>query len=404
MSTVSVSPYLPCLAIALLACTANDQGTQGASSAESDVVGVTSYEAEAWFRVAGKPTRRVRTTIKLLSNVPSSSVKAYKNTTYDEGGFQHDTCVTSIAFPAATAAVEVLDDATGAVITSYTKAIDVGAGFDTETHAWSTCSPHHYPDLAQDSTVSVNLDPIAFPDGNAIDDVAMSFDIHVAAVRNGEAWTLTGATLDPYRYSNLNHSVSFHLPSGAIAFTSIYAAGKHTPHTVTAHVDVADCTLTDEWKKVGDPQPGTFHFAIDYPRKLEEGARVFVKYNERLGFWSGQPPWTDDQQIELSRSGDAWKGEITVTGTVRPVKRFENEEQRDAVSEAGSLSSMLYVFRVQHADGRVEWENGSAAKWGNYRTTGDQRGLYGYYGLRLPASCDGLGRTAALDAEVDAYR
>ncbi len=405
MSSLS-SPFccLPLFAVALAACAQGDDNAHEASSSESEIVGMSSYDAEAWLDVAGKPTRRVRATIELRSNVSSSSVNAYKNTTYDEGSFRHDSCVTSIAFAGASAKVEVVDEATGDVLSTYSKPIAIGAGFETETHEWSTCNPHHYPSFDQDSSLTVDLGPIAFPDGSAIREATMSFDIHVTGQRNGETWTLTRATLDPYKYSNLNHSVFFRTPSGDFRFTSIYAAGKHTPHTVVGHVEMTDCSLTDAWKKVGDPQPATYRFAIDYRRKLEAGARVFVKYNERLGLVTEQPTWSDEKQVELTRSGDTWKGELTFAGTARPVMRFENEAQRDAVSEPGSLGAVLYVFRIEHADGTEEWENGSAAKWGNYRTTGDQRGLYGYYGLRLPASCDGSARTAVLDAEIDAYR
>src|SRR5205085_8991921 len=117
-----------------------------------------------------------------------------------------------------------------------------------------------------------------------------------------------------------------------------------------------------------------------------------------------QPTWADTKQVELTRSGDNWSGEIVITGKVRPAKGYPNGAERDAVSEAGSPSSLLYVFRIHHADGTEEWENGSAAKWGNYGWTGDQGGRYGYYGLVLPASCDGLNRTSSLFAEADAHR
>jgi hypothetical protein len=401
------STFPLCLVVlGMAACSApssNDRGVDVATNAETSVP---SYTAEVRFDLAGdgvvgKPVRRVRAKIDLFPNVSSSSVTASHVTTSDKSGFEHHECDTTILFPGATAAIDVLDDA-GTTLATYTKPLTMPAGFSSPTDPGTTCTPHQYPDLSQDSSIVITPDAIAFSDGTKIDGISFSFDVHLAAVRQGESWKLTSVTLDPFQYANLNHSASYQLPgSGRLAWTPVYAAGKRSPHHVVASVDLASCTLTDTYGDVGDPQPAKYHFHFAYERSLDAGARVFVKYNERRDSQT-QPGWSDDKVVELTRSASTWTGEVTLDGTARPVKGYPNAAERDAVSQANSISSLLYVFHIRHADGTEEWENGSTAQFGNYRTAGDQSGRYGYYGFLLPASCDGLGRTAALEAQVDA--
>jgi hypothetical protein len=380
------------------------QPVEDTATNEARSTASTSHTAEMRFALDGRPVRRLRAKIELASNVASTSVEAWHNTSSDKGGFEHHECVTSIQFPGGTAVIDVTDD-DGRTLATYTKPLVVGAGFTSEAHAGSVCAPHQYPSLSQDTSVSITPDPIAFDDAAKIDRIAFSFDIHVDAVREGASWKLTRAALDPFAYANLNHSASFYRPgTGTLDFTPVYAAGQRSPHAVTGYVDTASCELTDSFGVVGEPEPATYHFRFAYAKQLEAGARVFVKYNERLGFVTSQPAWTDGKIVELRRDASAWTGEIVLRGKVRPVKGYPNANERDAVSEAGSPSGLDYVFRIVHADGTEEWENGSGARWGNYRTTGDQSGRYGYYGLVLPARCDGLNRTASLGVEVSATR
>lgn len=386
------------LPLALLACSSSSATEDDdATSTESAVTGVSSYSAEARIEVAGEPVRIVRAKLSFTSNVVSSKVEASHVTSYDEGSFRHDSCTTAIEFPAAKASVEVIDEATGAVLSSYVKPIAIGAGFDSPTNEWSTCSPHGYPSLSQDSSIGVAADPITYPDGKKTDQISMPFDVHVEATHEGAQWRLTSVTLDPYAYANLNHSAFYHLPSGGLGFASIYATGKYSVHTVKARADVADCSLTDSYASRGDAQPVKFHYAFDVTKKLEPNARVFVKYAPHLANVSGDT-WSDTQQFELTRSGNQWTGELVLSGQGHVVKGYPNTAARETMPETGSPSALLYVFRTVHADGTEEWENGSIAKWGNYRTTG------GYYAFTFPASCDGLGRTTTLGVELDAHR
>jgi hypothetical protein len=398
----AVLPFLAPLLAGLAACS-SPTGDSSATSA-ADLTNATAYTAEARFDlsadVTARPVRRLRAAVKLAEDTVSSSVAANHVTTSDKGGFQHDSCTTTIEFPAATVDFQVVDEASGRVLSSYTRNVSVSAGFESPTDPGTTCYPHQYPDLAQTSSLYVTPDDIAFDDGASIREISFSLEIGMKAVRHGDTWQLTSLTLDPYTYANLNHSASYLLPvTGRLAFTSVYEAGKRTPHSVKGHIDIASCTLTDSFGDVGDPEPATFHFAVDYPRALEAGARVSVKSKPFLGFGTSQPGW-NDTLVPLTRSGGVWSGEVAITGRARPVKGYPNANERDAVSEADSPTALDYVFRIDHADGTVEWDNGSGAPSGSYQTTGDPGGRYGYYGLVLPASCDGLGRFGSLDNEV----
>lgn len=403
MNARSSLPLLLVLSSALAtACSAPaTDDASGASSSEDALTGVTSYASEARFSVPGEPVRVMRVTVELpKASTASSSVVAQHVTTYDEGSFRHDSCTTSITFPGATAAITVLDEATGATVASYTRPLDVAVGFETGTDQGSTCYPHQYPSLAQDASLYVRPDAIAFPDGAKLADPSFSFAIHVTADRQGDAWKLTSASLDPL--ANVNEAVYYQQPDGHVASTALYPAGKRSPHTISARAELASCALTDG--EAGDPQSGTVHFAFDYVRSLEAGAKVLVKYAEVQSFVQAEPTWSDAKQVELTRAGNHWKGEITEAGKLRVVKGYPDGTQRDAVVEVGTPGSLLYVFHVVHADGTESWENGSSAKWGNYRTQGNQGGRWGHYGLLVPASCDGTGREANIDVSVEVHR
>ncbi|MGQ0505901.1 MAG: hypothetical protein ACT4TC_11345 [Myxococcaceae bacterium] len=309
----------------------------------------------------------------------------------DESGFLNCSCTTRVDFEVGHVEATLRDPASGSIIGTGFGTMGTGVSFSSPT-SWegSSCYPHGYPeaDGAEELRFKVTV---------SMTGSGKQFDIYagrsVAAVafkakNHGAEWRLSEIQYEVHNrenaiieYGPLNQ-LPYRMPKAPIASEGVPTAEI----AVAFHMAPDNCppTLSNQYLMA------TPKYAVRFQRALPSATRVYMKWtwDARNSPFAGNTtqPWRDEQWVELAPTSGGFL-ETTIELPKERVYFYQNQGQflqtwPNAVGLGAMRPSALrYVFKVDYADGRSEWMNGTGLDFGDFRS--EVSGPYYYY----PAFC-----------------